>query len=158
MTRDRLFLKLPMMGVIIQYAVVERFSRVVAAMVRAGVPLVDSMAAAMAAANNKVYEAALLIVQERMLEGEGLAEPVADTKLFPRAATQMMKVGENTGTLDIQLENVAAYYSRELEYKLKKLTSLFEPMVIIFMGVIVGFVAVALISAMYGVLGGQKAP
>ena len=79
-----------------------------------------------------------------MLEGEGLAEPIADTGLFPRAAMQMMRVGEDTGTLDIQLENAAEYYGRELEYKLKRLTSLFEPAVIIFMGLIVGFVAVAL--------------
>ena len=68
----------------------------------------------------------------------------------------MMRVGEDTGTLDIQLENAAEYYGRELEYKLKKLTSLFEPAVIIFMGVVVGFVAVALISAMYGVFNSSK--
>ena len=91
-----------------------------------------------------------------MLEGEGLAEPITDTQLFPQAATQMMRVGEDTGTLDIQLENAAEYYGRELEYKLKKLTSLFEPAVIIFMGVIVGFVAVALISAMYGVFNSSQ--
>jgi type IV pilus assembly protein PilC len=156
--RDRLFLRLPMMGTIVRYAVIERFCRVVAAMVRAGVPLPDSMTAAIAAANNKVFEVHLLEVQEKMLEGEGLADPIAVTKLFPRAATQMMKVGEDTGTLDIQLENAAQYYSRELQFKLKKLTSLFEPLVIVFMGVVVGFVAVALISAMYGVLSGQKTP
>ena len=73
------------------------------------------------------------------------------TRTCSRAATQMMRVGEDTGTLDIQLESAAEYYGRELEYKLKKLTGLFEPAVIIFMGLIVGFVAVALISAMYGV-------
>ena len=91
-----------------------------------------------------------------MLEGEGLAEPIIDTHLFPRAAGQMMRVGEETGTLDIQLENAAEYYGHELEYKLKKLTSLFEPAVIIFMGLVVGFVAVALISAMYGVFNTSK--
>jgi type IV pilus assembly protein PilC len=87
-----------------------------------------------------------------MLEGEGLAQPIADTRMFPLAAVQMMRVGEDTGTLDVQLANAAEYYGRELEYKLKKLTSLFEPIVIIFMGVVVGFVAIALISAMYGVM------
>jgi type IV pilus assembly protein PilC len=87
-----------------------------------------------------------------MLEGEGLAQPIADTHLFPTAAVQMMRVGEDTGTLDVQLGNAADYYGRELEYKLKKLTSLFEPAVIILMGVVVGFVAIALISAMYGVM------
>jgi len=126
--------------------------------VRAGVPLPDAMTAATAASNNKVYENALVEVQDRMLEGEGLAGPLVRTELFPKVATQMMKVGEDTGTLDLQLENAAEYYSRELGFKLKRLTSLFEPLVIVFMGVIVGFVAVALISAMYGVLGGQKPP
>jgi type IV pilus assembly protein PilC len=125
-------------------------------MVKAGVPLPETLTAAIQGTNNKVFEAGLVTARERMLEGEGLAEPIADTHLFPRAAGQMMRVGENTGTLDIQLENAADYYGRELEYKLKRLTSLFEPAVIIFMGLIVGFVAVALISAMYGVFNSSK--
>jgi type IV pilus assembly protein PilC len=120
-------------------------------MVKAGVPLPETMSAAIQGTNNKVFEQGLVGARDRMLEGEGLAEPIGDTHLFPRAATQMMRVGEDTGTLDIQLESAAEYYGRELEYKLKKLTGLFEPAVIIFMGLIVGFVAVALISAMYGV-------
>jgi type IV pilus assembly protein PilC len=156
--RDRVMLHIPLVGAIVNDAVVERFSRIMGAMVAAGVPLPDAMAASIAAANNSVYGAKLLAAQERMLEGEGLAEPVADTGIFPIAAVQMMRVGENTGTLELQLANVSDYYGRELEFKLKKLTSLFEPMVILFMGVVVGFVAVALISAMYGVLQGQKLP
>ena len=69
----------------------------------------------------------------------------------------MLRVGEDTGTLDAQLDSAANYYARELDYKLKKLTSLSEPAIIIFMGVVVGFVAVALVSAMYGVFNSQKA-
>ena len=80
-----------------------------------------------------------------------MADPLAETGLFPAAARQMFRVGEETGTLDKQLETAAAYYHRELELKVKHFTSLFEPAVIIFMGVIVGFVAVALVSAMYGI-------
>ena len=154
--RDKMFLRVPLVKDIVLFAVVERVCRIVAAMVKAGVPLPDTLAAAIEGTNNRVFEAALVGAQERMLEGEGLAQPVIDTGLFPRAATQMMRVGENTGTLDTQLENAAAYYGRELEYKLKKLTSLFEPAVIIFMGAIVGFVAVALISAMYGIFNQTK--
>ena len=86
-----------------------------------------------------------------MMEGAGLADPLAETGLFPAAARQMFRVGEETGTLDKQLETAASFYHRELELKVKHFTSLFEPMVIIFMGVIVGFVAVALVSAMYGI-------
>jgi type IV pilus assembly protein PilC len=151
--RDKLFLRVPLVKDIVLYAVIERVCRIIAAMTRSGVSLPESLSAAIQGANNKVFERALLGAQERMLEGEGLAAPVTDTNLFPRAATQMMRVGEDTGTLDTQLENAAEYYGRELEYKLKKLTSLFEPAVIIFMGLIVGFVAVALISAMYGIFG-----
>jgi type IV pilus assembly protein PilC len=156
LVRDRLFLRIPLIKTIVLYAVTERVCRIVAAMVKAGVPLPDTIAAAIQGTNNKVFEGALQAAQERMLEGEGLAQPVIDSGLFPRAATQMMRVGEDTGTLDTQLENAAQYYGRELEYKVKKLTSLFEPAVIIFMGLVVGFVAVALISAMYGIFNQTK--
>ena len=154
--RDRMFLRVPLIKDIVLYSITERVCRIVAAMVKAGVPLPDTLAAAILGTNNKVFEQALQGAQERMLEGEGLAGPIADTGLFPTAATQMMRVGEDTGTLDTQLDNAAQYYGRELEYKLKKLTSLFEPAVIIFMGIVVGFVAVALISAMYGVFNSSR--
>jgi len=133
------------------YSVVERVSRILGAMSRAGVPLPDAMAAAIRGADNSVFEEGLQDAQVRMLEGEGLAAPIADTGLFPEAAVQMMRVGENTGTLDVQLENASDFYSRELEIKLKRLTTLFEPLVIVFMGLVVGFVAVALVQAMYGI-------
>ena len=156
LVRDRFFLRLPIIKEVVLYAVTERVCRIVGAMVKAGVPLPETMSAAIAGTNNKVFENGLVAARDRMLEGEGLAEPISDTHLFPRAASQMMRVGEDTGTLDIQLESAAQYYGRELEYKLKKLTGLFEPAVIIFMGLIVGFVAVALISAMYGVFNSSK--
>jgi type IV pilus assembly protein PilC len=125
-------------------------------MMKAGVPLPEAMQAAIEGTNNKVYEDGLAQARESMLEGEGMAEPITATGLFPSAALQMLRVGEETGTLDQQLDASAAYYSRELDYKLKKLTSLAEPAVIVFMGVVVGFVAVALVSAMYGVFQNQK--
>ena len=86
-----------------------------------------------------------------MMRGEGLAGPLAATGLFPGAARQMFAVGENTGNLDDQLQSAANYLDRELEYKIKHFTNLIEPTVIIAVGVIVGFVAIALVSAMYGI-------
>ena len=86
-----------------------------------------------------------------MLRGEGLARPLAETELFPGMVVQMMRVGEETGTLDEQLEIAADYYETQLGFKLERLTALFEPMIIIVMGLIVGFVAVALVQAMYGI-------
>jgi type IV pilus assembly protein PilC len=103
------------------------------------------------ATNNAVYRRGLTAIREEMLSGQGLAGPLARTGLFPGAARQMFRVGEETGTLDEQLHTAAAYYDRELDYKIKRFTGLFEPMVIIVMGVVVGFVALALISAMYGI-------
>ncbi|MFM8971592.1 MAG: type II secretion system F family protein [Actinomycetota bacterium] len=149
--RDRMMLRLPLVRDIVQYAVVERLCRILGAMSAAAVPLPDAMTAAMRGANNTVYDDGLQAAQERMLEGEGLAAPVEDTGLFPSAAVQMMRVGEDTGTLEQQLENAANFYARELDYRLKRLTTLFEPAVILFMGVLVGFVAVALVQAMYGI-------
>ena len=149
--RNRVALRIPLIKVIVLYSVVERVTRILGAMSRAGVPLPDAMAAAIKGANNSVFEEGLQSAQTRMLEGEGLAGPIDDTGLFPEAAIQMMRVGENTGTLDVQLENASDYYSKELEYKLKKLTTYFEPAVIVAMGLVVGFVAVALVQAMYGI-------
>jgi type IV pilus assembly protein PilC len=155
-TKDRFMLRAPLVGDIVQYAVIERFCRIISAMMKAGVPLPEAMQAAIEGANNKVFEDGLATAREAMLEGEGLAQPISETHLFPAAAIQMLRVGEDTGTLDAQLDSAASYYARELDFKLKKVTSLAEPAIIIFMGVVVGFVAVALVSAMYGVFQNQQ--
>jgi type IV pilus assembly protein PilC len=148
---DRFILKLPVVGDLTQTAILERVCRILSSMLKAGVDLPRSMAVTADSANNAVYHRALDSVREAMMEGQGLAGPIARTGLFPGAARQMFRVGEETGTLDQQLEVAAEYYNRELETKLERATALFEPAIIIFMGVVVGFVAVALISAMYGI-------
>jgi type IV pilus assembly protein PilC len=148
---DSFILKLPVLGLLVQAAVLERVCRVLSSMLKAGVDLPQAMAVTAEASNNAVYRNGLGHIREQMMEGQGLAAPLAETKIFPGAAKQMFRVGEETGTLDTQLETAAAYYHRELEVRVKHFTSLFEPAVIIFMGVVVGFVAVALISAMYGI-------
>jgi type IV pilus assembly protein PilC len=149
--RDALLLKVPVLGETIQYALVERFCRVLASMVSAGVSLTEGLAVTTEAMRNRVYMQRLGEVSEQMLEGQGIAAPLARTGLFPGTATQMLRVGEDTGSLDTQLEVTAEYYETELDYKIAKLTALFEPIVIVVMGLIVGFVAVALVSAMYGI-------
>ncbi len=149
--RDAVLLKTPVLGQTIQYALVERFCRVLGSMVSAGVNLTEALAVTTEALRNRVYIRRLGEVTEQMLEGQGVAGPLARTGLFPGTATQMLRVGEDTGSLDTQLTVTAEYYETELDYKVAKLTALFEPIVIIAMGLIVGFVAVALISAMYGI-------
>lgn len=154
---DGMILKLPVLGLLVQAAVLERICRVLSSMLRAGVDLPQALAVTGDASNNAVFRNGISTIREQMMEGQGLAEPLAQTGLFPGAAKQMFRVGEETGTLDMQLETAAAYYHRELEVRVKHFTSLFEPAVIIFMGVVVGFVAVALISAMYGIYSQVKA-
>lgn len=149
--RDRALLALPVIGETVRFALVERFSRILSAMVGAGVMLPEALRVATDSLHNRVFLRALARVGEAMLEGEGLAQPLANTGLFPATAAQMLRVGEETGTLDTQLEVAAQYYEGELDYKLKKVVSLIEPTVIVVMGVLVGFVAVALVSAMYGI-------
>jgi type IV pilus assembly protein PilC len=144
-------LRMPVLGETIQYALVERFCRVMASMVGAGVNLPEAIAVATASLKNRVFIKRLGHVTEQMLEGQGLAAPLAQTELFPGTATSMLRVGEETGSMDTQLEVTAEYYEDELDYKIAKLTALFEPLVIVVMGGIVGFVAVALVSAMYGI-------
>jgi type IV pilus assembly protein PilC len=148
---DAIILKLPVIGDITQTAVLERICRILSSMLRAGVDLPRSMAVTADSANNAVFHRALDEVRDAMMQGQGLAGPIARTGLFPGAARQMFRVGEETGTLDQQLSVAADYYNRELETKLERATALFEPAIIVFMGVVVGFVAVALISAMYGI-------
>ncbi|XUM03107.1 type II secretion system F family protein [Streptomyces venezuelae ATCC 10712] len=149
--RDRFLLALPVAGDAVRSMVIERFCRILTSMIKAGVPIPEALGLASAGANNLVYERAIGRARVEMLEGGGISGPIARTKLFPGAVTQMMRVGEETGTLDDQLENVSEFYEKELQYKLKRLTSLFEPAIVIMVGVVVGFVAVALLSAIYGV-------
>lgn len=155
-SRDRLMLRLPVVGEVVQYNIIERFCRIISSMMQAGVPLPEAMQAAIDGTNNLVYAEALADVRDQMLEGDGMARPIVATGLFPPAATQMIRVGEETGTLDAQMDASADFFAKELDYKLARLTALAEPVVIVVMGVIVGFVAVALISAMYGVFQNSK--
>jgi type IV pilus assembly protein PilC len=155
---DHLFIKLPVIGEIILFSGVERVCRILSALWQAGVPVTDAMAAAVESADNAVFVEKLVPVQEAVLAGEGISGPLAESGLFPDAAVQMLKVGEASGTMAEQLENTANFYGREVEVKLRKLTSYFEPAVIVAVGFVVGFVAIALVQAMYGSLSGATTP
>jgi type IV pilus assembly protein PilC len=149
--RDRIALRLPVIGPTIRVALVERFCRVLASMASAGVALPDALRVATQSLRNRVFMRALGHVGDAMLRGEGLARPLSTVGLFPPTASRMIRVGEETGTLDQQLEVTARYYEGELDHRLKRLTAFFEPAVIVGMGLVVGFVAVAMVSAMYGI-------
>ena len=149
--RDKLVLRLPVAGDLVLTALIERFCRILYSMVAAGVPLPDALLVTTQTTTNFVFRQGLTTARSAMMRGEGLAGPLNASGLFPPTARHMFLVGERTGTMDDQLETAATYYDQELDYKLKRFTALFEPAVIVFVGFVVGFVAIALISAMYGI-------
>jgi type IV pilus assembly protein PilC len=156
--RDKAILRIPIIGNLVNTAILERFCRLLASMTVAGVALPEALAVTTGATNNMVFRKGLTAARAAMMRGEGLAGPLASTGLFPGAARQMFRVGEDTGTLDDQLSAAANYLDRELDYKIKRFTTAIEPAVIIAVGVIVGFVAIALVSAMYGIFHQVKVP
>ena len=153
---QRTILKVPIIGGIVEYAILERFCSVLHTMLASGVSVPEALSTTTEAVSNIVYKEQLDLARQQMLEGSGFAQPLIETDLFPGAARQMFKVGEETGTLDDQLKVAGEYFNRELEFRIKTFTTMFEPIMIVFVGAIVGFVAIALVSAMYGVLGGMK--
>lgn len=148
---DWLKIKVPLLGIVVRYSIIERFCATLATMVSAGVPLVTTFSVVIDGARNKIFERSLRRVRDSMMIGQGMSGPIAATGLFPPIVPQMIKVGEDTGTLDEQLRMAQEFFGEELDYRLQKFTAIFEPMMIIFMGVIVGFVALAIVSAMYGI-------
>lgn len=146
-----LLLKAPAVGTVMTYAATERFTRVLAVLLEAGVALPEALPNAIECSNNLVFQERLTAATESVLAGEGFADPIAGTELFPLTVVQMIRVGERTGDLTEQLDNVATFFESELDYAVEKLTQWFEPMVILFIGLVVGFVALAMVSAMYGI-------
>jgi type IV pilus assembly protein PilC len=148
-----LLLKIPVLNTVVVYSATERFTRILSVLLDAGVPLTDAMPSAIDCTTNVIFRERLNFASEGVLAGEGFAEPVSQTELFPSTVISMIRVGERTGELADQLDNVASFYEEELDYAVDKLTQWFEPLIILIIGVVVGFVALAMVSAMYGIYG-----
>jgi type IV pilus assembly protein PilC len=149
---DAVVLRLPMLGVIVRYAVIERYMRTLATLAKAGVPITKMLDTAITAVGNAEYRVGLASVREDMLSGEGFAGPLERTGLFPRLVIQMVRVGEETGSLDANLEQAAEHYAEEVDYRLKRMIAVIEPALVIAVGVMVGFIAVSVIAPMYALV------
>ena len=153
---DRLILSVPVFGGLAQLISLERFCRVLATLVKSKVPLPDALELAGSATGNLVFQKAISATRVRVLNGEGLAEPLSEYKIFPIAAIQILRIGEESGQLQSQLQQAASFYADELDHRMKNFTALLEPITLLLIGGGVGFVAVALVSAMYGIYNGVK--
>jgi type IV pilus assembly protein PilC len=149
---DHLLLKLPVLGTIVVFAIVERFTRTLATMLRAGIPISQTFDVASASAGNIRFRRGLDSVRDRMVTGDGFSEPLAATGLFAPMVIRMVRVGEETGTLDQSLEQIADFLAEEMDYKVRNMIALMEPALVIAVGAAVGFVAISVVLPMYGLL------
>jgi type IV pilus assembly protein PilC len=154
--RDRVLLKLPIVSPMVRAAVVERFSRTLGDLLSAGVPMGETFAVVIETTSNRVYRRALRTVMGAMGTGQGICQPLMATKLFPPIVTQMVRVGEETGSLDKHLRETAAMAGEDLDYRIKRMTSVIEPILILFVGGMVGFVAITMVTTIYSLAGGYK--
>jgi len=154
---DRLLLRLPILGDLIRKIAVARFARTLATMVASGVPILEGMDIVAKSAGNKIIEEAVMKARTSISEGKTISEPLAESKVFPVMVTQMIGVGEATGALDAMLTKVADFYDDEVDAAVGALTSLLEPMLMIFLGVVIGGLVIAMylpIFKLAGVVGG----
>lgn len=143
-TVDRMSLKLPVLGEILEKAAVARWTRTLATMFAAGVPLVDALTAVGGASGNQVFMDATKRIQTNVSTGTALTIAMEDTGVFPNMALQMTRIGEETGALDSMLSKVADFYEREVDDAVSALSSLIEPIMIVFLGVVIGTIVVAM--------------
>jgi type IV pilus assembly protein PilC len=143
-TIDRLLLKLPVLGEMLQKASIARWSRTLATTFAAGVPLVEALDSVGPAAGNAVYKEATKSIQTEVNVGTSLAQSMQNTGVFPNMAVQMTQIGEESGSLDSMLSKVADYYEREVDETVDALSSLLEPMIMVVLGVIIGGIVIAI--------------
>jgi type IV pilus assembly protein PilC len=141
---DRLLLKLPVFGMLFKKIAVARFSRTLGTLVSSGVPILDGLSIVSRTSGNRTIETAILNARASIREGETIAEPLNRSGIFPPMVIQMISVGESTGALDSMLSKIADFYEEEVDIAVANLTSLLEPFLMVFLGVVIGGVVIAM--------------
>lgn len=141
---DRTLLKLPVFGLLLLKIAVARFTRTLGTLVSSGVPILDALLITAKTAGNKIVENAILKTRVSISEGKTIAEPLGESSVFPPMVVQMIGVGESTGSLDAMLNKIADFYDEEVDATVSALTSLLEPLMMVFLGVIIGGMMVAM--------------
>jgi len=152
-TVDRLALRLPIFGLLVRKIAVAKFTRTLGTLISSGVPILDGLDIVAKTAGNKVVEEALVATRQSISEGKTLAEPLEQTQVFPPMVVQMIAVGETTGALDAMLSKIADFYDEEVDSTVSTLTSLLEPMLMIFLGVVIGFIVIAMYLPIFKLAG-----
>jgi len=141
---DRFLLRIPVIGGILEKATIARWTRTLQTMFAAGVPLVESLDAVGGASGNAVFVAATKKIQTEVSTGTSLTNAMTNTGLFPTMVLQMTQIGEESGSLDNMLGKIADYFEREVDDSVAALSSLLEPIIIVFLGVVIGGLVIAM--------------
>jgi type IV pilus assembly protein PilC len=141
---DRLLLKLPIFGSLLNKVAVAKFTRTLGTLVSSGVPILDGLEITAKTSGNKVIEYAIMDVRKGVVSGKTLAEPITKAKVFPPMVTHMIAVGESTGALDAMLSKIADFYDDEVDAAVSNLTAMMEPLLMVFLGGAVGFIVVSM--------------
>jgi type IV pilus assembly protein PilC len=141
---DTISLKLPVFGNLLKKVAVARFTRTLGTMISSGVPILDALEVVARTSGNVVLEQVIFDVRSSIAEGQPIAEPLAETDIFPSMVTQMIAVGEATGALDTMLEKIAEFYEDEVDTAVDALTSMLEPMLMVFLGGAIGGLVIAM--------------
>src|SRR6476660_7919221 len=141
---DKLLLKIPVIGDLIRKASVAKFTRTLGTLLSSGVPLLDGMSICAKTSGNKVVEGTLLDARLSISGGKTIADPLAASGVFPQMVTHMIAVGESTGALDAMLGKIADFYEDEVDQAVASLTALLEPAMMVFLGVVIGFIVIAM--------------
>jgi type IV pilus assembly protein PilC len=150
--RQRIVLRLPIVGTLVKLGIETRFARTLSILHKAGVPISQSFEIAATGTGNHLYQRRLRPVQEALIAGEGISAPLSGSRLFGPLLVQMVKVGEETGTLDRYLDEAATFLDEELTYRTKQMVTIIEPLMILGVAGVVGFVALSVITPMYSIL------
>ena len=141
---DRLMLKTPVVGDLIRKASVAKFTRTLGTLITSGVPLLEGLSICAKTSGNKVIEEALMNARISISGGKTISEPLAKSQVFPKMVTHMIAVGESTGALDAMLGKIADFYEDEVDQAVAALTSLLEPMMMVVLGTVIGFIVIAM--------------
>jgi type IV pilus assembly protein PilC len=146
---DEISLKLPIFGILLKKVAVAKFSRTLGTLIKSGVPILQGLETVAKTAGNKVIEKAIDNSRDSIKEGGRISDPLKKSNIFPPMVIQMISVGEETGSLDNMLTKIADFYDTEVDTAVKGLTSMLEPLIMIFLGIVIGTIVIAMFMPMF---------
>jgi type IV pilus assembly protein PilC len=149
---DRMLLKMPVLGIVLRKIAVARFCRTLATLVSSGVPILEALEITAKTAGNAIVEDAIMATRKSIEEGKTISEPLKETEVFPPMVVHMIAVGEQTGALDSMLAKIADFYEEEVDAAVENMLTLLEPIMILFLGIVIGGIVISMYLPMFSLL------